>query len=93
MAWRLSENSSSVKPEEVDKTSSRKNVYVRKDFVEVPTLDMDGQETGETHWQYMEMTVLKADWEVYETAINTTDLAEQNEADIAYIAMETGIEL
>lgn len=84
--WKLSENSDSVKPDALDTVSSRKYVYIRKDFKEVPVLDENGQETGATHWEYMENAVLKSEWENYKET-------EQNKSDIAYLAMMADVEL
>ena len=83
--WRLSENSDSVKPIDVDKTSSSKVVYVRKDFEELPTLDMDGEQVG-THWRYMENAIPKESWDAYE-------LQMKNMADIEYLSMMTDVDM
>ena len=40
--WKTVENSSSVKPDAIDTTSSQAVVYVRKDFEEVPNVDEEG---------------------------------------------------
>lgn len=83
--WRLTQNSDSVKPLDVDTESSSKYVYVRKDFEEIPMLDQDGEQIG-THWQYMENKVPKDDWDVYE-------LQMRNAADIEYLSMMTDVNL
>lgn len=74
MNWYKSSNNDSTKPSEIDETSSKVVVYIRKDFAEVPTLDIDGKEIG-THWEYMEKKVKKEDWEIYTKVIS-------NEGDI-----------
>lgn len=75
--WKLCENSNSEKPLEIDETSSKSVVYVRKDFEEIPTYGEDGEWIG-THWRYMENAVPKSDWTTYKEVIEnqtaTTDL-------------------
>lgn len=76
MGWRKAANSDSVKPAAIDTTTSRKSVFVRKDFEEVPTLDEDGVRIG-THWEYMEQKIPKEDWEIYEqVAANTNGITD-----------------
>ncbi|MBP5163250.1 MAG: hypothetical protein ILP16_09790 [Spirochaetales bacterium] len=91
--WRRSENASSVKPLEVDETISEVFVYVRKDFEEVPTLDEEGHETGDTHWVYLEQAVPKEDWATYQKALEANEKADDNMANIMYIAMMADIDL
>ena len=83
--WRLTQNSDSVKPLDVDTESSGKYVYVRKDFEEVPMFDQDGEHIG-THWQYMENKISKESWDVYE-------LQMRNAADIEYLSMMTDVDM
>lgn len=75
--WKLTENSNSEKPLEIDETSSQSIVYVRKEFKEIPVLDEEGKKIG-SKWQYMENTIPKTDWETYknllETQTNITDI-------------------
>jgi len=68
--WKLTENSSSEKPLEIDEISSQTVVYVRKEFKEIPVLDEEGQEIG-SKWQYMENTIPKIDWETYKNLLDT----------------------
>lgn len=91
--WKLVENSDSVKPAEIDRTSSDAVVYVRKDFVEVPNMDPEGGEGEGTHWKYLENEIAKEDWGSYEKALQAESKSEDNAADIAYIAMMTDIDL
>ena len=91
--WKLVENSDSVKPAEIDRTSSDAVVYVRKDFVEVPNVDPEGGEGEGTHWRDLENAIAKEDWESYEKALQAESKSEDNAADIAYIAMMTDIDL
>ena len=91
--WRRSENASSVKPLEVDETISEVFVYVRKDFEEVPTLDEEVHETGDTHWVYLEQAVPKEDWATDQKALEANEKADDNMANIMYIAMMADIDL
>ena len=68
--WKLTENSNSEKPLEIDEASSQTVVYVRKDFKEIPILDEEGEEIG-TKWQYMENTIPNTDWETYKKLLDT----------------------
>ena len=67
--WYLSENSSAEKPAEIDKTSSKVYNYIRKDFVEIPAQESEGEEDmffpgfGSAHWQYQEAKIRKKDWD------------------------------
>lgn len=66
--WYISENSSAEKPAEIDKTSSKVYNYIRKDFVEIPAQESEGEEDmffpgfGSAHWQYQEAKIRKKDW-------------------------------
>ena len=52
MEWYRSSNSNSVKPADVDDTSSKVYVYVRKDFELIPETEENDQVIPE-HWEYM----------------------------------------
>lgn len=91
--WKAVENSSSVKPDTVDTTSSQAVVYVRKDFEEVPNVDEEGNPTQGTHWKYEEQTIPKEDWAAYEKAIEADSKCDVNAANIEYIAMMTDVDL
>ena len=66
--WYISENSSAEKPAEIDKTSSKVYNYIRKDFVEIPAQESEGEEDmffpgfGSARWQYQEAKIRKRDW-------------------------------
>lgn len=70
--WKQSENSNEIKPNEIDETSSKSVVYIRRDFKEVDTLDNEGNKIG-THWKYEENTVPKKDWDTYKQLITAQD--------------------
>lgn len=83
---------STVRPEEIDKTSSAKYVLIRKDIQEVPAYDSEGKEEG-TKFEYLENAVLKSDWDTYEAAMEAKQTGNDNSADIEYIAMMSDIDL
>lgn len=90
--WHRAANDSSVKPAEADRTLSGKYVYIRKNFIETPTLDMDGEKIG-THWEYDEMAIPLDDWEAFQTAMGADERSRDNAANIDYLAMMSDIEL
>ena len=66
--WYTSENSNAEKPAEIDKTSSKVFNYIRKDFVEIPAQESEGEEElfpglNSAHWQYQEAKIRKKDWD------------------------------
>lgn len=83
MEWQLVE--STVKPNELDTTSSKIYNYIRKDIQEKTRKDEMSGETI-TYYEYNEQKIRKEDWNIYEGMTN-------NSADIAYIAMMTDVEL
>jgi hypothetical protein len=63
------------KPDEIDSTSSKIYVYVRKDFEESKT------EEGAEKWTYMEQKILKEDWDTYKQVMaNTSDVSDLTDA-------------
>lgn len=84
------ESESGVRPQEVDTESSKRYVYVRKDIKE---LERETEEGKETYFSYLEQKIAREDWEVYQKASEANESAEQNRADIAYVAIMTGVEL
>ena len=78
--WIHAENSSSVKPAAIDRTSSSRVIYVRKDFVEIPEAELDGQ-TYPAHWSYSEQAIPVEDWEAYNEIIaNAQGLSDVQDA-------------
>lgn len=84
--WRLSENSDSIKPPEIDETSSNHVVYVRRNFEEIDRLDENGAKIG-TAWRYEENEIPKKDWETY------SELLENQQSIIETNQMLTDLEL
>lgn len=82
---------SSVKPELVDTTSSKKYVYLRKDIMEIQKTDEFSNETI-TLYEYQEAKLTKAEYQEYLAELSIIDIQQQR-ADIDYIAIMTGIDL
>ena len=64
--WYHNENGSSDKPSVLDTTTSKKYVYVRKEFNLIPAQDEDISE----HWEWLEMKIKKEDWAVYQQVMD-----------------------
>lgn len=62
--WYDASNSSSVRPEEVDATSSPAVVFVRKDFVFVP--ETGGEQATPEHWTYKERKMTHEEFDLYQ---------------------------
>lgn len=82
MAWYKSSNGNNIRPSDVDMTSSKTYVYIRKDFVLIPESNNNEQIVPE-HWEYMENKINKEFYPEY----------AQNRADIDYIAFMTDVDL
>jgi len=61
--WKHAENSSDTRPAEIDETSSRAYVYVRKNIVFVQGSG-EGEETIPDHYEWEEMKIPRQMWEV-----------------------------
>lgn len=81
--WKKVQGSQAVKPAEFDTTTSAAVVYQRKNIERITVEDPDGS-TAEL-WQYDERQMTHDEY--VELRI------KQNSADIAYVAMEAGVEL
>ena len=66
--WYKSSNGSLDRPAEVDRTSSKVYVIVRKDFVEIP-VSGEGEEIIPAHYEWQECLIKKEDWELFEKVI------------------------
>lgn len=78
---------SSVKPDLIDSTSSKKYVYLRKNITEIQQLDNES-----IFYEYQEAKLTKKEYEQYLKELSIIDIQQQR-ADIDYIALMTGIDL
>lgn len=81
---------SSVYPELIDTTSSKKCVYLRQNVVEKQTEDMNGEIY--TTYEYEEAKLTKEEYEQYLKELSVLDIQQQR-ADIDYILFMTGLEV
>lgn len=74
--WKRVTNSNDVKPHAIDESISRQYIYVRKDFEQVTITDeMTGEEF--TRWSYLETTVPKEVFDIYQaTVTNASSIAD-----------------
>ena len=87
--WNYSE--STVKPLEIDTTTSKVVVYLRQNIVEnIKTDEMSGEET--VFYEYEEAKLTKAEYQEYLKELEIMDIQKQR-ADIDYIALVSGIDL
>jgi hypothetical protein len=82
---------STIKPELVDTTSSKKYVYPRKDIIETQKTDEISNETI-TLYEYQEAKLTKAEYQEYLAELSIIDIQQQR-ADIDYIAIMLGVDL
>lgn len=84
--WYIVENGESIRPADVDTTSSKAYVYVRKNFKLIPE-QVTEMDTIPAHYRWQEIKIPKEMWEVsrsvfeHESALNDvydalTELAE-----------------
>jgi hypothetical protein len=76
---------STIKPELIDSTSSKKYVYLRKDIAKT-------QQDNITFYEYQEAKLTKKEYEQYLKELSIIDIQQQR-ADIDYIALMTGVDL
>ena len=76
-------SSSSVKPELIDTTSSKKVVYIRQNIIEKQMDDA-------VFYEYDEAKLTKAEYQEYLKELEIIDIQQQR-ADIDYIMLMTGI--
>lgn len=81
---------SSVYPELIDTTSSKKCVYLRKNVIEVQSEDLNGEIY--TTYKYDEAKLTKEEYEQYLEELSVLDIRQQR-ADIDYILFMTGLEV
>lgn len=76
MAWRNAQ--STIRPEAIDTTSSKKYNYIRKNITE-ETIEQEGQTV--TVYNYLEDQILKEDWSLYESLVDSeTRIGEVEDA-------------
>lgn len=89
MNWYKSE--STVRPDEVDTTSSKTTIYLRRNIAEKQRgSEIDGN--MQTYYEYDEARLTKREYEEYLKGISLVDI-EQQRADIDYLAIMTGVTL
>lgn len=89
MNWYKSE--STVRPDELDTTSSKKIVYLRRNIVEKQRESkFDGE--MQTYFEYDEAKLTKRKYEEYLKGVALIDIQQQR-ADIDYLAIMTGVTL
>lgn len=91
MILNYKKSESTVKPELVDSTSSKKFVYLRQNIIEKERID---DETGGsiTYYEYEEAKLSKEEYDQYLKELSIIDIQQQR-ADIDYIALMSGIDL
>ena len=82
---------STIKPELVDTTSSKKYTYLRRDIIETQKTDEVLNEAI-SYYEYQEAKLTKAEYQEYLTELSIIDIQQQR-ADIDYIAIMTGVDL
>lgn len=87
MEWHKSE--STIKPDEVDTTSSKTTVYLRRNIIEK---QRDNESESQIYYEYDEAKLTKEEYQEYMKGIAIADI-EQQRADIDYIAIMTGVSL
>ena len=90
MKLNYKKSQSSVYPELIDTTSSKKYVYLRKNVVEVQSEDLNGEIY--TTYEYDEAKLTKEEYEQYLEELSVLDIQQQR-ADIDYILFMTGLEV
>ena len=78
-------SSSSVKPELIDTTSSKKVVYIHQNIIKKQMCDT-------TFYEYEEAKLTKSEYQEYLKELEIIDIQQQR-ADIDYIALMCGIDL
>lgn len=91
MKLNYKKSQSSIKPDLIDTTSSKKYVYLRKNVVEVNSKDEQSGE-GRSYFEYDEAKLTKSEYEEYLKELSILDIQQQR-ADIDYIALMTGVDL
>lgn len=89
--WYKSETGNTEKPSEVDTTSSKVYVYLRKDFEKKTREPMQEGEEPTEYWEYLEQKIKKEDWETYQRlTANENELTDAQVAIVGLYEMLTG---
>lgn len=83
--WYECENGNFARPADVDTTSSRVYIYVRRNFEFIPE-HTEGETVIPGHYRWEEMKIPHEIWPAYRDQM-------QNTANIEYLAMMTDVEL
>lgn len=75
--WYHAMNGAEQQPIALDKNSSKKYVYVRKNFILIPA-----QDDNAAHWEWDEIKIKKEDWVIYESV-----MAHDSALDDVYAAL------
>ena len=78
MEWIEAE--STVRPNKLDKNSSKEYVYIRKDIEEISKTEEDGSTV--TMYKYREKKIEKKDWEYYQQLERNADALESLMTDV-----------
>ncbi len=77
--WNEVENGADMRPAELDVSSSRRYVYLRRRIERVPASG-DGEELVPAHYRWEERKITKEDWAVQELLRQETALEDVYEA-------------
>lgn len=89
MVWKKSE--SSIRPDEVNTTSSKTSVLLRRNIKETVRMDEVSGE-GIPWYEYEELVLGKDEYKEYLKGLDLINV-QQLQADLDYIAIMTGVEL
>lgn len=94
MDYRIVEGFQPERPMEVDETSSRTTVYLRRNIEEVPNIDTDGNPSEGTHWRYEEAQLTREEYKIYsELMEESKKIQEDFQSQIDYISIMTDVEM
>ena len=72
--WYEVENGELIRPANIDNTSSREYIYIRKEFEIVEAVpETENNDYIPAHYKWQEMKIWKEDWEMYEKIIAHDD--------------------
>lgn len=83
--WYETSNGADVRPADIDATSSRVYIYVRRNIVRVPASG-EGDERVEAHYRWEEMKIPRDMWEVCRKAFAHDDALDDVYAALTELA-------